>query len=225
MSLTSAQLTTLNTAATLGITNNNATLPASMALKDGTTFVVPEQYVGTAVKNLPKTGDAAPTVASWYNQFAVANFFGYYRSVPIASIKGALDWKKLTLAQTMPVDTTLNVAIWDAKRATCADYRAQVMALMSMGNSGTIDATPNKIVQGFSDALTAVPSKNDGTTQDAGWTGGGGVRAVLNRLGSYAEKMFADTTNGAGDTAATAASFGPFEGMISAGDIASLFGG
>lgn len=203
MPLTNGQITAL----TNDIAANTATAPGTQG----------------QIKDLAHTSDNAFAVAAWYN-LLTASFFGYYRSVPIQQIKGAITWKRLTPADGVPIDTTLNIAIWDARRALCADLKSSVMALMSMGSSGSLDCTPNNIVQGFNDALSAVPSAAGGAAQDAGWTGAAGVRPVMCRLGTNAEKLFASLVNGTGADNTHAASFGPFEGQIGDSDIRAIWG-
>lgn len=209
MPLTPAQITSL----TGDLGTNTATIVAS----DGATVQI--RNISAQQKN----SDTAFAVAAWYNQLTVS-FWGYYRSVPIQAIKGAITWKRLTPQDAIPTDTALNVAIWQAHNDLCAALKASVMALMSMGLNGTLDCTPNNVVQGFNDALSAVPSGASGATQDAGWSGASGVRPQMCRLGTNAEKLFASTTNGTGTDNTHAASFGPFEGVIQGSDVTAIWG-
>lgn len=208
MPLTPAQLTTL--AADIAANANTA---------PGTTG---------PISALAHTHDNAFAVAAWYNLTATPNFFGYYSTVPVAAIRGAIQWKKMTPADAIPTTPTLTVQVWQARNQMCQTLQFNIELLLGLSSSGTIDATPNRIAQGFNDALSAVPSAAGGANQDAGWAIPNGVQSVLNRKGTNAEKLFADVTNGTGanntGTTTGPASFGPFEGDVQPGDINGIWG-
>lgn len=151
------------------------------------------------IKNLPNDGTTANAIAAWYNLFPGTNFFAYYATVPIAAVRGAIQWKKLTPADAVPTTPALTVQVWQARNEACRVLQNNLAMLLSpMGSGGVIDATPNRIVQGFNDALSAVPSNTGGVAQDAGWNIPNGVQSVLCRKVTNAEKLLADVTNGSG---------------------------
>lgn len=204
MSLTPQQLAALAT----DIAANTATAP-------GTTG---------AIKDLPHTQDNAFAVAAWYNLTASPNFFAYYSSVPLAAVRGAIQWKRLTPADPVPTTPALTVQVWQARNEMCQTIQKQIELLMGVNG---VDATQNRVVQGFNDALSAVPSGNGGAAQDAGWAIANGVQSVLNRTVTNAEKLFANTTNGSGANP-TGTTTGPavctFEGQVSPDDVRSIWG-
>lgn len=185
MSLTPAQLTTLKAAA--------AADPA----------------VNTQAHN----DDGAFFVAAYYNGIAAPNFFVNYGHVPVADILNAITWKNFTPADAVPTDTALNVAIWNARNAMCQTLQMNVQNLI-LGRT-EIDATKGKIVTGFQDSLSAVPSGAAGATRDAGWAA---VQKVLCKKATRAEKLFADTSGGDGSSNTTAAT-AVFEGLVQGSDV------
>jgi hypothetical protein len=204
----------------MNLTQAQKTSLKASIVANTTSILNPTTGQQSQIKDIPlDDGGGNDAVAAWYNSAASPAFFIYYSTVPIAAIKGAIDWKKLTPVDSVPTDTTLNISIWSARAQFCDLCRANVMALMAMGTGGTIDCTPNKIVQGFSDALSSVPSAASGNTQDAGWTGGAGVRAAICRgNATNAEKVLASTVNGNGGAASSAAA-ATFEGLLNGSQI------
>ncbi len=103
----------------------------------------------------------------------------------------------MTPVDVIPTTTALLVAVWQARNDMCMTLQMNLQLLMP-GTNGVIDATQNRTVQGFNDALSAVPSNTSGAAQDAGWGISNGVQSVLCRKVTNAEKLFADVTNGSG---------------------------
>lgn len=198
-SLTQAQKTALK--ADMG--NNTTTITA--------TYDNGQQVTDTIahfIANLD--GTKANAIAAWYNLTANPAFFGNYSQVPLSTVRGAISWKKLTSNVTMPASPSTDVAALTWINA-CLSMQANLELLIGTSPSGVLDATQRNIWQGLQDALSAVPSKAGGVTQDAGWAT---LQPLLCRTGSNAEKLFADTTNGNGSTNLLAASF-VFEGTLS----------
>jgi hypothetical protein len=202
MSLTAAQLTAL----AADIAANSATVSV-----DGG----PQ----TAISAVPHSLDASFAVAAWYNLAASPNFFGNYRSVPLSILRGAITWAKLTSNAAMPATPSTDTAklTWINQ---CMALQTSLQLLLGTAGQGVFDATPHSQWQGLKDSLSAVPSKSDGTTQDAGWAA---VQVILCRLGTNAEKLFADVTNGNGSTNLLAAAF-TFEGTIQPADVQACWG-
>jgi hypothetical protein len=198
MSLTAAQQTTLAT---------NIQANANTVTFNG---------VPTVISAIPHSSDGAFAVAAWYN-LLTASFFGNYRSVPLSAIRGAIVWKNLTSLAPMPASPSTDTAPMTWINA-CINDQLNLEILLGLGASGTFDATPHVIWQGLKDCLSGVNSKADGTAQSAGWAA---VQVILCRLGTNAEKLFADLTNGTGADNTHAAAF-TFEGALSQNDVASL---
>lgn len=200
MALASAQLTAL--------ANDIAANTATVTLNTG---------VQSAMNTIAHTVDNAYTVAAWYNQPASPAFFGNYASVPLAQVKGAVSWKNLT-----PADAPDGTTTWTNRSLACQGQQFNLQMLITpAGAQNTLDATQQNVLQGLKDALNSVPSGVGGASQSAGWNA---VQKVLCRTGTYAEKLFADTTNGTGADNTHAASFGPFEGAIAAKDVENAWG-
>ena len=199
--LTTAQLATFKSA----IQANTATIPS------GQTWT--NSFAGVQVKFIPNTPDGNATVAGWYNQQANPNFFGNFASVQVNDILNAITWKNFTPTDAVPVDTALNVAIWNARNAMCQTLQMNVQNLI-IGRL-TIDATKGKIRSGFQDSLSTVPSGTGGANQDAGWAA---VQKILCRKGTFGEALFADTSSGNGGGNTTAATF-TFEGLLVPDDV------
>lgn len=181
---------------------------------------------GTAINALAHTQDNAFAVAAWYNQFPPSNlptpgadFFGNYATVPVTVVRNCISWSKLTPAD---VPSSSNAATFLACQS--AQWNLELMGLTAP--NGTLDCTKKNVVQGLNDALKAVPSGVSGAAQDAGWAGATGVKQNICRKGTNAEKLFADTSGGAGSTGADtshAATY-TFEGLIQAADIRAIWG-
>ncbi len=177
------------------------------------------------IKLAPNLGLANNAIADWYNLFPGTSFFGNHSKVPLATIKGAIAWKRLTPTDAVPASPQLAVTLWTAFSMACQGCQFNLQMLMtSTGPTNVapvIDATQAKVVAGLQDALQLVPSAAGGATQDAGWAS---VQPLLCRLGTNAEKLFASTANGNGSTNLLAATF-VFEGQLAGSDVADARGG
>jgi hypothetical protein len=212
MPLTAAQITTLTT--DLG-TNTNTVLIGGVATAIN------------AITAQQKNSDSAFAVAAWYNLLTATAFYGNYRSVPVSVIRGCIRWKRLTTAESPPASPSTDTHFLSVTNALLS---IQENVQMLIGFGGTVDCTQKVIVQGLSDALSAVPSGAAGAAQDAGWStvpnspaGLLTLQQSICRLGTNAEKLFADTSGGTGADNTHAATF-TFEGLISGTDIQSIWG-
>ena len=181
--------------------------------------------VATQIKNVPHNSDGADAVQVWYNQQAAGPFYAYYTGVPIHAVQGAIRWKRLT-----PSDA-ISVSNFQQQALACQGIQFNIQLLI--GTQTSLDATQQPVVQGFSDALSAVPSAANGVAQDAGWTTAVGtgltLPQVLSRTTTNIEKLLANTTawgQGGSGASQTPGATGPatlvFQGNIQDSDISSL---
>lgn len=184
----------------------------------------------TAISAVPHSVDASFAVAAWYNLQPGTAFYAYYNGVPVHSIIGSIRWKRLT-----PSDA-ISVANYLQQSSACQGIQFNIQLLL--GFQSTLDATQNSVVQGFSDALSAVPSGTNGAVQDAGWTSeaSGDVTQptlpqVLSRLATNVEKLFANTAawgQGGSGNSQTPGATGPatliFQGTLQPTDVQTAWG-
>lgn len=118
-------------------------------------------------------------------------FIVWKTSVPVQDIFDAIVWANMTPAAA-PDGTTQ----WTNRNLQCQSKQIALQTIV-LGREQLNTSKPN-IRQGLQDALTALPSKADGTNQPAGWVG---VLALLKRAATTCEAIFAtgtgtDTTPG-----------------------------
>lgn len=153
---------------------------------------------------LPMSNASGSVIAAAYNANAVPDFYVWKTTTPAADIFQAIDWNKLTPAAAPDGTTT-----WTNKNLQCQSKQLNIQTLLT--GRDVIASGRSNIRSGLNDALTALPSKNDGTNQAAGWVA---VEAAMKRLGTRAEKLFATGGNGAQATPADLV----FDGMITPDD-------
>jgi hypothetical protein len=168
--------------------------------------------ISGAINTLPNDGTVANVLAVYYNQTQSPAFYAYYSNVPISIIRNCITWKRLT-----PSDSPDTTTQWTNRSLACqgAQFNLELMGLL---NSATLDFTQANILQGFSDALSSVPSGTGGAAQDAGWSGSTGVKQNACRAGSIAEALFASTSGGTGADTSHAATF-VFEGSLNGPEV------
>lgn len=161
------------------------------------------------------------------NAQASPNFYIYNHNVSVKAVKEAISWKKLTSAAGIPALTGTNATDQTnmlhmlAKHTSCQGLVLNLQTILGLSSDGSLDATSSVIRQGLKDALEAVPSLANGTTQDAGWAG---VEPLLARLATVGEKLFA-SGGGDGSTPVLARNNGvnaadePLRGQIDAQNI------
>lgn len=181
--------------------------------------------IATQIKLVPVSPDNAQQVANWYNLQASPSFFGNYATVPVVTIKKAIAWKKLTSAAAIPAITGVNgtdqVAMlhYQNLQESCQALVLNIQTLLGLSSDGVFDATDTQLRQGLQDATSAVPSKSDGTTQDAGWTA---AQQVICRLVTNAEKLLATPSPGNGGSNTTAATC-TAEGALTGSDVMAIW--
>jgi hypothetical protein len=164
------------------------------------------QGTPTAISALPNSADANFAIAAWYNQNAAPDFTVWNSATPIDAIQDATLYANMTPAQAIPDTPQLAVTLWTAKALAAQGKQFNLQNLM-LGKT-TINAAKPGVRNAFQDCLTALPTKNDGTNQAAGWTA---VQTAMQRLARNVEKLFS--------TAAAPSNLAVFEGTISGDDV------
>jgi len=155
----------------------------------------------------PMTSGGSLEIASLLNT-AASPAYNVWRSTTTASdILDAITWANLT-----PVDTPDGTATYTNRVLVCQAKQMNLQILLQGRESLATGRT--SVRGGLSDALQNVPAGAAGALLDAGWAGGGKVKAAITRAASVVEKVFA-TGNG---TSATPSLLG-FEGPISTDDV------
>ena len=178
----------------------------------------PNNYSGTF-------GGVTQTLAQWYAagadsacaeilNAATAGFWVYRTSIPVAELFDAIVWANFTPSDAVPTDTSLNNDIFQSRQIACQTKQMNLQTMIV--GQGAINGAKANIRAGLQDALTSIPSGTNGATRSAGWTT---VRdAVLARLATRAEKLYANVAGGNGSAAAAAATL-TFEGALTSADI------
>ncbi len=160
----------------------------------------------------PNTPDGDDAIAAAYNLPAAGPYIVWCSSVPGDTVFNAITWANLTPADAIPTDTQLNVAIWSARSLCCQGKQFNLQTLLV--GKDAIACKYKKVRDAFTDALTSIPSGNNGNLKDAG---SAAVTTLFQRTATRAEKLFA--SGGAG-TAASPSDLN-FEGALAWQDVAA----
>lgn len=156
----------------------------------------------------PQNSDGAFAIAQAYNLTASPNFFVWRTNMPTTEAMDAITWANLTPNAAPDATVTYtNISL----ACQCRQFNVQTML---MGRA-QIDASKAKIRNGLQDALTNIPSGNNGNLRDGGWTA---LQAAMARQATRAEKLLADASVGNGSTRPLAATL-TFEGALSVDDV------
>jgi hypothetical protein len=153
---------------------------------------------------LPLTNAAADVIVAAYNSAAVPDYYVWKPETGAQEIFNAIDWAKMTPAGAVGTDVA-----WSNRSLACQGKQFNLQTILT--GRLFINSDKANIRAGIQDALTALPSKADGTTQGAGWAA---VEAIMKRLATRAEKLFA-TGNGQVGTPSLMA----FAGSITQDDV------
>jgi hypothetical protein len=140
-----------------------------------------------------------------------STFIVWKTQVPVQDIFDCIIWANMTPA-SVPDTTT----IWGNRNLQCQSKQFNLQTML--GGRDSINAAKANIRTGLQDALTALPSKADGTNQAAGWTT---VLALMKRAASKCETLYVTGTG----TSATPGNVGTVEGDVSVSDIAEALNG
>lgn len=161
----------------------------------------------------PNSADGNAEIARLYNLVAAGPFFVWATNVLVGSIYDAITWASLTPNDPVPTDTQLNALIWQSRALMCQAKQFNLQILLQ--GLTTISGAKAKLRNGLMDALQNVPSGNNGTAKDAGWTA---VQIVLTRSATRVEKLFSDKSAGNGAVVTTPATM-VVEGAITGADV------
>jgi hypothetical protein len=163
---------------------------------------------------LPRNGDGYFATAAAYNALVSPNFFVFRTNVPVDEIQDQIVWANFTPNVT-DFSTGFGTTVAYSNAALlCQGKQFNLQMLMTRTNN-LINASKQKIRDGLQDALTNIPSGNNGNARQGGWAS---VQTILARLATRGEKLFANTGGGNGSTALLAATM-VVEGLISAADV------
>jgi hypothetical protein len=157
-----------------------------MALTPAQLVILKADIAADQVLNaLPLTNAAADVIAAAYNSSAAPDYYVWKPTTSAEDVFNTIDWSKMTPGGAVGTD-----AAWTNRALACQGKQFNLQTMLT----GRLFVSSDKanIRAGIQDALTALPSKSDGTTQGAGWAA---VEAIMKRLATRAEKLFA-TGNG-----------------------------
>lgn len=119
---------------------------------------------------------------------AASTFVVWRTTTPVEDIQDAISWDRMTPNQAPDGTQT-----W-ANKALHAQGKQFNLQNLLLGRSSIPSAKPNWR-SAFQDALSNLPTKSDGTNQDAGTAA---VKTAMERFATVAEKQFATGTGSAG---------------------------
>lgn len=164
---------------------------------------------------LPHNGDSADQIRIALITVASPAFYVYRTDMPKQEVQNAIVYSAMTPAQTIPSNNTAEaLQIWIAKNLLSQGKQFNLQNLLLGGE--TVNFALANVRSGFQDALTSLPTKSDGTNQQAGWTA---LQLLISRPATIIEKMLATGTG----SQAVPATMG-FEGFVSTDDIQSAMG-
>lgn len=140
---------------------------------------------------LPNDSESAATIAAALNAPASPTFYVYRTSVPADEVMDAIVWANFT-----PAPVPDSTALWTNRSLACQGKQFNVQTML-VGRSA-INPSKANIRAGLQDALTDIPSGNNGNMRQGGWAA---VAALLYRTATVAEMVL---STGAGTTAAPA---------------------
>jgi hypothetical protein len=113
------------------------------------------------------------------NADAAGPFVVWRTTTPLESIRNAIDWAKMTPAQS------LDATVTQTNRFLIVQSKQINLNSLITGATSIPSGLAN-IRSAFQDALTALPTKSDGTNQPAGWTA---VQTAMQRNARRYEKV------------------------------------
>lgn len=155
---------------------------------------------------LPNDSESALIIAAALNEPATPAHYGYRTSVSTEDVMDAIVWANFT-----PNPAPDGTAAWTNRSLACQGKQFNVQTML-VGRT-SINPSKANIRAGLQDALTDIPSGNNGNLRQGGWNA---VAALLYRPLTTAEKVL---STGAGTTAAPAVM--GFEGAITFADVQS----
>lgn len=171
-----------------------ATLKAHIAANTATVSV--NGGAPAAINTLANGPDQNFAIAAWYNLTASPAYTVWNTSVPIKTIRAAVNLQNFTPTDTAPASTNnvtgTNDALLYQNRALVCQLK-QANAIFLIQGEGNVDASPLQLRQSFNDCMTTIPSGASGANQNAGWgtsAAPGVVRLAMHRSCTNGEKVF-----------------------------------
>lgn len=115
-------------------------------------------------------------------------WYVYRTDMPKSEVQDGIVYANMTPAQAVPA-TGDALQVWIAKNLLAQGKQFNLQNLL-LGSDTINFALPN-ILSGFQDALTGLPTKSDGTNQQAGWTA---LQLKISRTANLLEKLLATGT-------------------------------
>lgn len=134
----------------------------------------------------PMNGDGDYDIANLFNQLATPDFYVWSPVVQVQNIYDAIVWANMTPAAPASPDAT---GLYRDRALTCQGKQFNLQTMLS--GRETLNASKPNIRAGLQDALTALPSKSDGTNQSAGWAA---VQLILSKKSTVFEKVLSTGT-------------------------------
>ena len=137
--------------------------------------------------------------------------------MPKKEVQNAVVFANMTPNQGIPANNTAEaLQIWIAKCLLSQSKQFNFQNLMVGTSDPTIDFSLPGNRTAFQDCLTALPTKDDGTAQAAGWAA---LQLALSRAATVAEKLLATGVGTKGSPGTMT-----FEGSVSANDVQTAMG-
>jgi len=127
-------------------------------------------------------------VATGLNAAAAGPFY-VWQDLPMATVQGLIDYAKMTPADSVPTDTALNVAVWQARSLACQGKQFNLQNLTIGRNTAPMTRTGYRAA--MQDCLTNLPAGASGSLLAANWVG---VRDAAKATATVAEKVLATGT-------------------------------
>lgn len=129
-----------------------------------------------------RNGGATSAMADWYN--AAGTFVVWRSSTPADEIMDTIVWANFT-----PADTPDGTQAWANRSLACQGKQFNLQTMI-VGRQSVASGRAN-VRAGLQDALTSLPSGPTGANRAAGWAA---VQAVIQRLATLGEQLFASGT-------------------------------
>jgi len=143
-------------------------------------------------------------MAEWLNQ--PSPFVVWKTSVPTGDLFDAITWSNLT-----PSPAPDGSAAWTNRSLACQGKQFNLQTMLT--GRDTLNPSRQRIRNGLQDALSDVPSGNNGNFRQAGWTE---VLALLHRAAGRFEALYANGTGTIADPGLLRV-----EGLVEGADISA----
>lgn len=132
---------------------------------------------------LAPSADNAFAIALAYQAIVNPSWYVFRTNVAKNEVMNFIVWANMTPAQGISASGDA-IHIWNAKALQTATKQMNLQNLLL--TEMAINFALSNVRAGFQDALTGLPTKNDGTNQQAGWTA---LQLVISRAANRLEKL------------------------------------